>query len=182
MQFFSSETDMELNLDWQRRQSALWPEVSYELRPLRVWAFQELLAFWEAAPGGASGATRPHPPNAPAPHAGQGGVSAADADGLNPSLLSGEGSSGASRAGEESRATVPGARSLAATAGLMAVARRILPEHVRDLRGLTARTEAGSGPVAVADLCEEALLLPLAAELVARLIERSTLDGADAKN
>jgi hypothetical protein len=58
---------MELNLDWRRRQSALWPEVSYEIRPLRVWAFQELATFWEAQgagraaaaaadPGGAGGA------------------------------------------------------------------------------------------------------------------------------
>ncbi|MDH4225124.1 MAG: hypothetical protein OEW12_05715 [Deltaproteobacteria bacterium] len=41
---------MELNLDWRHEESALWPGVTYQLRPLRVWAFQELMAFWESRP------------------------------------------------------------------------------------------------------------------------------------
>ncbi len=39
---------MDFNLDWQSRSSRHWPEVSYEIRPLRVWAFLELMSFWEA--------------------------------------------------------------------------------------------------------------------------------------
>lgn len=135
---------MELNLDWQRCTSAVWPEVGYELRPLRVWAFQELLAFWEA--------------QAPPPSAEATPTDAAP-DAARPR---------------------PGAPTLAATARLMDVARRIFPEHVRGLSGLQVRGEAGTALVAVADLCEETALLPLAAEIVARLIGISTLDeGAE---
>ena len=136
---------MELNLDWRRRQSALWPEVSYELRPLRVWAFQELLAFWEAKGAAAVVAGAPEgaepPPARPAPTA-----------------------------------------SLAATTRLMEVARRILPEHVRGLAGLQVRTEAGAAGVTVAELCEETALLPLAAEIVAGLVEISALGEGAEKN
>ncbi|HKI97174.1 MAG TPA: hypothetical protein VKB51_01745 [bacterium] len=140
---------MELNLDWQRRRSAVWPEVGYELRPLRVWAFQELLAFWEA--------------QASAPYAEAPVEASADAppDAARPR---------------------PGAPTLAATARLMDVARRIFPEHVRGLSGLQVRGEAGTALVAVADLCEETALLPLAAEIVARLIGISTLDEGAEKN
>ena len=136
---------MELNLDWRQRQSALWPEVSYELRPLRVWAFQELLAFWE-----------------------------------------GEGERTAGQAAEGVHGERAGAQaaSLAATARLMDVARRILPDHVRGLSGL--RVRAGSAAEAAVPpleaLCEEAALLPLAAELVAALVELSTLDAGAEKN
>jgi hypothetical protein len=143
---------MELNLDWRRRQSALWPEVSYELRPLRVWAFQELLAFWEGE------ALRGGPHRAEGESVGDGD---APADGP-----------GAPRA------------TLAATARLMDVARRILPDHVRGLSGL--RVRAGSAAEAAVPtleaLCEEAALLPLAAELVAALVELSTLDAGAEKN
>ncbi len=38
---------MELNLDWREQRSALGGEIGYEIRPLKVWAFQELMAFWE---------------------------------------------------------------------------------------------------------------------------------------
>jgi hypothetical protein len=127
---------MELNLDWRRRASALWPEVSYELRPLRVWAFQELLVFWEAQ-GVAGSNVAP--------------------GGTAPALVS--------------------------SARLMEVARRIFPDHVRGLAGLHARGEDGApAPVAVPALCEEAALLPLAAEIVAALVEISTLDAAAEKN
>jgi tRNA A37 threonylcarbamoyladenosine biosynthesis protein TsaE len=47
---------------------------------------------------------QPHPPIPPAPHAGQGGLPVAQAEILDPSLPSGEGSPGVSRAGEEFRA------------------------------------------------------------------------------
>ena len=43
---------MEFNLDWRRESSELGDEVTYEIRPLKVWAFQELMAFWESRPGG----------------------------------------------------------------------------------------------------------------------------------
>jgi hypothetical protein len=141
---------MELNLDWQRRTSALWPEVSYELRPLRVWAFQELLACWEAQANDVPPAAQPAPDGAPG------------ARGAQP-------------------APRPGA-SLAATARLMEAARRIFPEHVRGLSGLRLRGEAGSAPAAPADLCEEAALLPLAAEIVAGLVEISALGEGAEKN
>jgi hypothetical protein len=150
---------MELNLDWRRRQSALWPEVSYELRPLRVWAFQELLAFWEgeALRGG--------------PHRAEGGPHRAEGESV------GDGDAPADGPGAP-RAT------LAATARLMDVARRILPDHVRGLSGL--RVRAGSAAEAAVPtleaLCEEAALLPLAAELVAALVELSTLDAGAEKN
>lgn len=38
---------MEINLEWQQFTSSLYPEVSYEIRPLKAWAFQELLSHWE---------------------------------------------------------------------------------------------------------------------------------------
>ena len=125
---------MELNLDWRRRTSALWPDVSYEMRPLRVWAFQELLACREA------------------------------------------------QGGDEAAPPRPGGPSLAASTRLMEVARRIFPEHVRGLSGLQVRSEAGTAPAAVAELCEEAALLPLAAEMLAGLVEISTLDAGAEKN
>ena len=50
---------MELNLDWRREASALWPEVTFEIRPLKVWAFQELLAHWEAGGAGVNQAIDP---------------------------------------------------------------------------------------------------------------------------
>jgi hypothetical protein len=64
----------------------------------------------------------------------------------------------------------------------MEVARRIFPEHVRGLSGLQVRSEAGTAPAAVAELCEEAALLPLAAEMLAGLVEISTLDAGAEKN
>jgi len=137
---------MELNLDWRRRQSALWPEVSYEIRPLRVWAFQELVTFWEGEAAGRAAA--------PGPGTGD----AAQADAARPPV------------------------SMLATARLMEVARRILPEHVRGLAGLQVRAEAGCAVVAVSDLCEETALLPLAAEIVAGLVSISALEPAAEKN
>lgn len=131
---------MDLNLDWRRRQSAVWPQVSYELRPLRVWAFQELLACW------------------------------ADAEGSPAS--GGEG--GAQDAGR--------AAGLVRTARLMDVARRILPDHVRGLEGLRVRGEGGPAEPSMEALCEEALLMPLAAELVERLVEISALEPGAEKN
>lgn len=136
---------MELNLDWQRRTSALWPQVGYEIRPLRVWAFQELIAFWEA-------------------EAQRRAVHEDRAD----------------DAGATAGAAPPRAPSLAASTRLMAVAQRILPDHVRGLEGLQLRCEGATAPATVAQLCEEAALLPLAAEIVAALVEISAL-GADAE-
>lgn len=49
---------MELNLDWRREASPRHPGVAYEIRPLRVWAFQELMALWDdggAPPAGEEG-------------------------------------------------------------------------------------------------------------------------------
>ena len=37
---------MELNLEWRAWRSDTWPEVACELRPLKVWAFQEVLEAW----------------------------------------------------------------------------------------------------------------------------------------
>ncbi len=123
---------MELNLDWRREISALWPEVSYELRPLRVWAFHELLAYWQSC--GAGGAVDP-PPLTPA-------------QGL----------------------------------GLMAVARRILPEHVRALEGVVLVRSGERVPADLGALCDEAPLMPLAGEIVSRLVARSELPPAAEKN
>jgi len=118
---------MQIDLDWRRERSALWPEVSYEIRPLRVWAFQELMAYWErqAAPGTE-------------------GTGAAD--GL----------------------------------ALLAVARRIFPDHVRDVQGLTLTREGETAPATPEALCEEAPLAPLAGEIVARLVAASEI-GDDAE-
>lgn len=129
---------MELNLDWRRCTATVWPEVSYEVRPLRVWAFQELMACWEAE---------------------------AEDD-----------------AAEHASGDAAGALQPDRSARLMAVARRVLPEHVRDVRGLTLRREGRSEPASAEALCEEAALLPLAGEVLARLIEISEVDGAAEKN
>jgi hypothetical protein len=124
---------MELNLDWRRHASALWPEVSYELRPLRVWAYHELLAFWQEC--GAGGA-------------GSGAVKLTPAQG----------------------------------AGLMAVAKRILPEHVRELQGVVLVRDGARQPAAVEALCEEAALMPLAGEIVSRLVGLTEVPPAAEKN
>jgi hypothetical protein len=127
---------MELNLDWRRETSALWPEVSYELRPLRVWAFHELLAYWQSS-----------------------GVSAPD----RPSDSTGR----------------PNA---AQGLGLMTVARRILPEHVRALEGVILVQGGERAPASLESLCEEAALMPLAGEIISRLVARSELPPAAEKN
>ncbi len=124
---------MELNLDWRRETSALWPEVSYELRPLRVWAFHELLAYWqECGVDGRDGAP----------------VRLTPAQGL----------------------------------GLMAVARRILPEHVRALEGVLLVQGGERAPASLDALCDEAALIPLAGEIVSRLVARSEIPLAAEKN
>lgn len=132
---------MELNLDWRQRRSTVWPEVCYEIRPLRVWAFQELVAYWEAA--GRDGTPPPADP--------------AQAPGIRPG-------------------------SLGAAARMMGVARRIFPDHVRNVTGLHLRAEGGTAVPDAAALCEEAPLLPLAAEIVAALVEISALDEGAEKN
>jgi hypothetical protein len=124
---------MELNLDWRRETSALWPEVSYELRPLRVWAFHELLAYWqECGVDGRDGAP----------------VRLTPAQGL----------------------------------GLMAVARRILPEQVRALEGVLLVQGGERAPASLDALCDEAALIPLAGEIVSRLVARSEIPLAAEKN
>ncbi len=123
---------MELNLDWRRETSTVWPEVSYELRPLRVWAFHELLAYWQScgvdAPAGSA-------------------VRLTPAQGL----------------------------------GLMSVARRIFPEHVRGLEGVVLVQGGERTPAPLEALCEEAALLPLAGELVSRLVALSEIPPAAEK-
>lgn len=138
---------MHLNLDWRREASALWPGVSYELRPLRVWAFHELLAFWEsrgAAPQGQE----------PGGQGAGGGVS-----------------HGAARPFSAAQAL-----------GLTAVAKRVLPEHVRALEGITVSQGGQCAPASLEALCEEAALLPLAGEIIARLVEITELSPAAEKN
>ena len=125
---------MELNLDWRREASARLVEVSYEIRPLKVWAYQELMAFWEERP----------------------------------------------RQTGEGRAVTQ----ISAAEGLklMDVARRIFPEHVRALEGITLRREGAVHPVALEDLCGESPLIELAGEILARLVAISDLAPGDAKN
>jgi len=123
---------MELNLDWRRETSSVWPDVSYELRPLRVWAYHELLAFWQEC-----------------------GMN----DGKNSARLS-----------------------PAQGAALMTVAKRILPEHVRGLQGVVLVREGARQPAAVEELCEEAALMPIAGEIVARLVARTEIAPAAEKN
>jgi hypothetical protein len=125
---------MELNLDWRREQSARLSGVSYELRPLKVWAYQELMAFWESLPREA-----------------------------------GEGQ-GAARA--------PAAESLK----LMEVARRIFPEHVRALCGITVRRDGAAQQATLEDLCAESALIELAGEVLGRLVAISELGTDAAKN
>ena len=125
---------MHVNLEWRQERSQLGREISYELRPLRVWAFQELMAFWEE-------------------HA---------------------------RTAEEGGQ----ARRLSAADGmkLMTVARRIFPDHVRNLQGVTLADGGASTPAPIEALCEEAPLLPLAGEIVARLVAISEVGAGEEKN
>jgi len=124
---------MELNLDWRRERSARLDAVSYEIRPLKVWAFQELMAFWESQPREGEGPARLR---------------------LTP------------------------VQSL----GLVDLARRIFPDHVRNLSGISLRREGSSAPAGPLDLCEEAPLLELAGEVLGRLVAISELSPADEKN
>lgn len=125
---------MELNLDWRREDSEVWPSVSYELRPLKVWAFQELLDYWERY-----------------------------------------GKSGSDEATEPVARPSEGVK-------LMDVAVRIFPEHVRGVQGLTVNCEGQSGQATVEMLCEETQLLPLAGEIVSRLVAISEVGTQDEKN
>jgi hypothetical protein len=125
---------MELNLDWRREQSARLGAVSYEIRPLKVWAFQELMAFWESQPR-------------------------ETADG-------------------QSRVRISPAQSL----HLVDLARRIFPDHVRNLSGIALRRDGASAPAAPLDLCDEAPLLELAGEVLGRLVAISELNPGDEKN
>ena len=125
---------MELNLDWRREVSQVWPSVSYELRPLKVWAFQELLDYWD--------------------HHGRSGSDEVTEDTARPS----------------------------AGVKLMDVAGRIFPEHVRGVQGLTVHGEGHSGEAKVEMLCEETQLLPLAGEIVSRLVAISEVGPQDEKN
>ena len=124
---------MELDLDWRRESSAQWPDVSYELRPLKVWAFQELLAYWEGDGAGPSGEA-------------------------------------------EGKATA------SASVRLMEVARRIFPEHVRGLSGLTIVQGGERKPAGVNTLCEETQTLPLAGEIISRLVAISEVGASAEKN
>jgi hypothetical protein len=125
---------MELNLDWRREDSARLAGVSYELRPLKVWAFQELMAFWDQQP-----------------------------------RESGEG---------PARVRISPAQSLK----LVDLARRIFPDHVRNLSGITLQRDGVRGPAAPLDLCEESPLLELAGEVLGRLVAISELAPGDEKN
>ncbi len=133
---------MQIDLDWRAYRSAVWPDVACELRPLRVWAFQELAALWSeaAAPGDAREAPEP-------------------------------------REGPEGP---PGLR--LDNARVSEVARRVLPEHVRNLTGLELRRDGVTAVPEPEALCDEAVLLPLVAELLARLVEVSELAAEPEKN
>jgi len=124
---------MECLLDWQSRQSSLWPDVSYEIRPLKVWAFLDLMTCWgEGAP------ERP-----------EGGTS-------------------------------PGQQALKSQA-LLDVAKRVIPEHVRNLKGLYVQRDGQVRDGTVEEVCEEALLMPLAVEMISGLIEISEVGKEDEK-
>lgn len=124
---------MDFNLDWQGRTSRHWPEISYEIRPLRVWAFLELMAFWEAR-------------------------------------------------GEQAQPADTARLSAADSLRLMQVAERILPEHVRHLRGVRAQRDGQAQALEPQDLCTEGLFLPLVGEMIAELVALSEVDAAAEKN
>ncbi len=136
---------MEFDLDWHRLTSTIWPDVSYELRPLRVWAFLELMDFGQPPTGGPAG--------------------------------SAEGAPALSGLSEPA-----GRLSAAASLRLMDVARRILPDHVRHLQGVMLRQAGAVQPAQPADLCDEAPLLPLVGEIIARLVTLSDVSPAAEKN
>lgn len=125
---------MELNLEWRGWSSESWPEVRCELRPLKVWAFQELLSAWEVE-GKPLGEAETRP----------------------------------------AATQIKGAR-------LMAVARRILPDHVRALEGVTVRLDGQTAPASLEQLCEETALMALAGEILSRLVAISEITEAEQKN
>ena len=125
---------MELHLDWRQMDSAVMPGVRYELRPLRVWAFQELMAFWEQREG--------------------------------------------AKAAPEAPADLRFSEALA----LLAVARRVFPQHVQKLEGLVLLKEGQRIPAGVEQLCEEMPLVELAGEILNRLVQLSTLTPNGEKN
>ena len=125
---------MELNLEWRAWRSDTWPEVACELRPLKVWAFQEVLEAWE-------GQRQPSEPEGEKPL---------------PAPVKGP--------------------------PLMAVARRILPEHARNLQGITVRLDGQSRPATLEQLCEETALMPVAGEILSRLVTISEITEAEQKN
>ncbi len=125
---------MEFNLEWRHRTSSVWPDVGYEIRPLKVWAFQELLAYWEENGSPAGEASQGH-----------GGIA------------------------------VKNTR-------LMEIAKRVFPDHVRNLEGISLRENGKSEPATVERLCEETLFMPLAGELISSLIAISETGEEEEKN
>ena len=124
---------MELDLDWRTVQSEVWPEVSYELRPLRVWAFRDLMAFWEKQ--------------------------------------------GAQTENENAIIRMSPVESFR----LMELAERILPDHVRALKGVSVKTAGERATPEIAQLCQESALIPLAGEMVAKLVSISQVEGEPEK-
>ena len=117
---------MKLDLDWKMVRSELWPEIQYEIRPLRVWAFQELVSCWE---------TRENRKD------------------LSPTI----------------------------GAELMATLKKIFPEHLRNISGLTLVQDGKSREATPESICEETALMPLAGEIFSRLIALSEVGQSTGK-
>lgn len=125
---------MEFDLDWRRETSATWPDVSYEIRPLKVWAFHQLLDFW-------------------------GQSERSDSDALTTGKIN----------------PSDGVR-------LIEIAARIFPDHVRALEGIRVKRDDQVGAPSIEMLCEETQFLPLAGEIVSRLVAVSEIGSQDEKN
>ena len=126
---------MKLDLEWRRIGSDLHPGVSYEVRPLMVWAYLDLLAAWEVG--------------SPA------------------------------RPGEVTEESPP---SPALSSQIWRVLERVFPEHLRALEGLVFSSPEGETPPSPADIAREAVMIPLAGEILGHLMRISQVGEAEAKN
>ena len=122
---------MNLDLDWRVHISLAVPDVVCKIRPLKLWAFQELMAFWQTLPETKDGKPK---------------------------------------------------FSTDASIELVKVAKRVFPEHVKDLQNITLRVDGEQRMATIDDLCDETAFMSLTVEVIGALVSISEMGAEDEKN
>lgn len=122
---------MNLDLDWRVHVSESMQDVTCKIRPLKLWAFQAVMAFWQGLPTNEEGQPR-----------------------LN----------------------------TAASIGLIQVAEKVFPEHVKELQNITVQVEGKQRMATIDDLCKETAFMGLSVEIIGALITISEVGAEEEKN